>query len=79
MWEIWLYKTLIAFISIQALKIVFKSQIKKAFKRCNTNGVGFVKGTINCLLVSMIPVMRWLFVLLFAMVIFASCFIDEEK
>lgn len=79
MWETWLYKTLMAFISIQILEVVFRSQIKKVFRKNNTNGVGFVKGTVNCLLISMIPVMRWVFVSLVVIAIFAGTFIDEEK
>lgn len=79
MWETWLYKTLIAFLSIRILNIVFKNSITKAFKKTNKTGVGTIKATINSLLIAMIPVLRWIFVLLVFMVIFSATFIDEEK
>lgn len=78
MWETWIYKTIVAFLSIQILQIVFKDYIKKALKKTNTNGAGFVKGTINSLLVSMIPFLRWIFVSLFVLVIIAGANIKEE-
>lgn len=78
MWEAWAYKTIIAFLSIQILQIVFKNFIRKAFKKCNAKGVGFTKGTINSLLVSMIPFFRWVFVSLVVLVIFAGAFIEED-
>lgn len=78
MWETWTYKTIVAFLSIQILQIVFKDHIKKVLKKTNANGVGFVKGTINSLLVSMIPFLRWIFVSLFVLVIIAGANIKEE-
>lgn len=79
MWEQWIYKTIIAFLSIQILQIVFKKHIVKAFKKCNTNGVGFIRGLCNSLLVSMIPFFRWVFVALIVIVVIAGASIEEEK
>lgn len=79
MWEEWIYKTVIAFLSIQALQIVFKEPIKYIFKKNNAKGVGFIRGTINSLLVSMIPFLRWVFVGLVVIVTFAGTYIKRQN
>lgn len=82
MWEIWLYKTIIAFISINALKIVFKDLIVKCFKKYgkrNTEGVGFIKSQINTLLTAMIPVVRWIILILIIICIIVGNINLEEK
>lgn len=79
MWEEWIFKTVIAFLSIQILQIVFGKYIGYAFKKCNEKGVGHIKGTINALLVSMIPVLRWIFVSLIVIVIFSGIILMDNR
>lgn len=81
MWEEWIFKTVIAFLSIQILQIVFGKYIGYAFKNCNEKGVGHIKGTINALLVSMIPFLRWIFVGLIVIVIVDGIILinDDKK
>ncbi len=78
MWEIWMYKTLMAFLSLQILQIVFGKYLKKLLKKYNAHGAGFIKGTINSLLVSMIPFFRWVFVSIIVIGIFMGASIQDE-
>lgn len=77
MWEEWIFKTIIAFLSIQILQIVFGKYIGYAFKKTNAHGSGF-KGFINSILVSMIPFLRWVFVGLMVIVIVSGIILMSE-
>lgn len=82
MWETWVYKTIIAFISMNALKIVFKVLIVKCFKKYgkrNKKSVGFIKSQINTLLTAMIPFVRWIMLILIIICIIAGSINLEEK
>lgn len=80
MWEQWIYKTIIAFLSITILKTLFKEQIVKAVKKYSKSEVnnGFIKATINTLLLSMIPFLRWVFMVFVLIAIFTGTMIDDE-
>lgn len=82
MWEIWLYKTIIAFISMNALKIVFKDFIHRYIKKHSKDknyGVGFIRSQINTLLTAMIPVVRWIMVILVIICIIGGTTIDGKN
>lgn len=76
----WLYKTAIAFISMNALKIVFKDYIYRCIKKYGKDknyGVGFIRSQINTLLIAMIPIVRWIMVILVIICIIAGIAIDD--
>lgn len=83
MFEQWLYKTIIAFISVNALKIVFKDLIYKCIKNYSKKeekyGVGFIKSQINTLLTAMIPIVRWIMVVLIIICIIGGTIEPKEK
>lgn len=77
----WLYKTAIAFISMNALKIVFKDYIRRCIKRYGkdkNHGVGFIRSQINTILTAMIPIVRWIMVILLIICIIAGTNIDGK-
>lgn len=79
--EQWLYKTIITFASMEILKFVFKDFIKKAiikYRSKNSKSVSFVRGTINTLLLAMIPIIRWVMIVFEIITIWVGVAINEE-
>lgn len=67
---------------MNALKVVFKDLIKKCIKKYskdNTYGVGFIRSQINTLLTSMIPVIRWVMVILIIIVIIGGIELEGKS
>lgn len=81
MWQEWLYKTIIAFISINGLEFVFAPFLKVWDKK--EDGIKKttkIRAFINSLIVSMIPFIRWLFVgMILFLVIMAPIYKEELK
>lgn len=77
MWESWLYKTIIAFISIQALGFVF-GDFLKVWNKKDVKQIGKIRTMVNGLLVSMIPFARWVFVGLVLFIILLTPLCKEQ-
>lgn len=81
MWEEWVYKTIISFISFQILSFVFKDYIKLAithYQKNDSKKPGKIKGTLNCLLTCMIPIVRWIIVIFVIILIITGIREDNE-
>ena len=60
--EQWIYKTIIAFLSIQIIQIVFGKYLVILMKSRNAKPIGTFRALLNSILLSMLPVLRWFFV-----------------
>lgn len=59
----WIYKTLIAFISVRILKFVF-NDLLEIYKFDNSKSISKLRAIINTILLSMIPCIRWIMVVM---------------
>lgn len=76
--EIYIYKTLISFVSLKVLIIFFKDNWLKLNPKRN----GFIKRNINTLLPCLVPVFRWIWVSLFIILsfcLFSDKFVEKCK
>lgn len=62
--EQWVFRTIIAFISIQVINFVFSKYLKIFLKSKNQKPVGTFRAILNSILLSMIPIVRWIMVLI---------------
>lgn len=79
MWEMWLYKTIMAFMSIQAIQLAFGEYIIALLKNQNKKPIGTPKALLNCALLSMIPVIRWLLVAIMIIGVGMGMIIKERE
>ena len=76
--ETYLYKTLISFISLKAIITMFKKQ----WLQLNPKKNGFIKRNFNALLPCLVPVFRWIWIILILILSFALCspkFVETYK
>ena len=67
--ESYLYKTIISFISLKAIIIMFREQWLKFNPKRN----GFIKRNFNTLLPCLVPIFRWVWVSMVLLASFAVC------
>ncbi len=77
--EQWLFKTIMAFISIQIIQLVFGKYLAILLKRQNAKSIGTFKALLNSLLLSMLPVLRWLFVGIEVIGVFLGMYYEDKE
>ncbi len=77
--EQWLFKTIMAFISIQIIQLVFRKYLVILLKSKNKKPTGTFKALLNSLLLSMLPVLRWFFVGILIFGVFLGMYYEDKE